>query len=831
MRAVVMAGGLGSRLRPLTTAVPKPLLPVVGRPMVEHTMRLLQHHAVDEIVLTVQHLSTALRRYFGDGSEFGVDLAYATEHRPLGTAGGVRLAAGEWEDDFLVVSGDAVTDLDLSELRAFHHDRQADLTLCTVRRADPREFGLVETDGDGRVTRFHEKPGWGTVFGDTVSTGIYVVSPRVLRDMPSDREWDWSTDVIPRLLDRGATVCARVSDGYWEDVGDLPAYRRVQVDALERRVRLDIPGHEVRPGVWIGEGVSLAATVEIEGPAYIGSRTTVEGGARLGAHSVVGSGCIVRASADLDRVVIHDNVYLGSGALLRGCVVGRGCQVGALSRVDEGAVVSDDSTLEQEVEVRAGTLVYPGKTLESGSIVEGTIAWDTRGRRRLLARGGASGTIGVDLSPEVVVRMALALVSSLPEDAVVSVGHDDSTAGRAYAAVMAGAVSASGTAVRVLGAVPTPTWRHDTRVHADAGLLARVRGSAHERLDLLMADSRGHDISEQQARHLERIHDRRDYRRQVPGLIGTLATPPGVLEEYAEHLVQSTRLDGVGPGTLTVVVDSGGGAAGRVIAEVLQRTGVDLVSLGLRASEGRGQEDPLGELAGRVLVHGADLGVRIDEHGERLTLVDEKGQVLSDERALLVVMDLVAAESSSGHVTLPMQASRVAESVAHFHGVGVRRVHSDGTYVPDDGAILAADGRGGFAISGTGPYPDAVATTLALVGLVARTRLTLSAIDARIPRSVMLSAAVATPWTSKAPVMAAIQHRATGLDQDATEGLRIVEADGAWCLVVPDAREARIRLWVEADEEARARAILDTWSDVIRAAAGPPAARRGDVPE
>lgn len=818
MRAVVMAGGLGTRLRPLTTAVPKPLLPVVGRPMVEHTMRLLQGHGVTEITLTVQHLSTALRRYFGDGSEFGVELSYATEHRPLGTAGGVRLAAADWDGDFLVASGDAVTDLDLTALLAFHHERGADLTVCAVKRPDPREFGLVEIDPDGRLTRFHEKPAWGGVFGDTVSTGIYVASPRVLRDMPVDAEWDWSTDVIPRLIAEGGTVCAMVGEGYWEDVGDLPAYRRVQVDALEKRVRLDIPGHEVRPGVWLGEGVSVAATVEIEGPAYLGSRSTVEGGARIGAHSVIGSGCIVRSSADLDRVVIHDNVYVGSGALLRGCVVGRGCQVGALSRIDEAAVVSDDSTLEQEVEVGPGTLVYPGKTLESGSTVEGTIAWDSRGRRRLLARGGASGFLGVDLTAEVAVRTALALVSTLPEDAVVSVGHDDSPGGRAFATIIAGAVSAAGSQVRALGAVPTPSWRHDTQAHADAGVLARTRGHARDRLDLLIADARGHDISEAQARHLERIHDRRDYRRQVPGLIGGLAMPPAVLEEYAEHLVQSTRLDGVGPGSLTVVIDAGGGAAGRVIADVLQRTGVDLVSMGHRIADGSSSAEQLAELAGRVLVHGADLGIRVDEHGERLTLVDEQGQLLSDERALLVVMDLVAAESASGHVNLPVHASRIAESVAHFHGLGVRRVPSDGTYIPDDGAVLAADGRGGFAIGGAGPYPDAVATTLALVGLVARTRLTLSAIDARIPRSVMLTASVGTPWSSKAKVMAAVQHHAVGRETDPTEGMRIVEGDGAWSLVVPDAREALVRIWVEAAEEDRARVLLEEWSGVIGSA-------------
>ena len=845
-----MAGGLGSRLRPLTTAVPKPLLPVVGRPMVEHTLRLLASHGIHDVHMTVQHLSTSIRRYFGDGADLGMEISYVTEHRPLGTAGGVRLGTDTWDEDFLVMSGDAVTDIDLSALLAFHDDRDADLTICLVRRSDPREFGLVEADPDGRVTRFEEKPGWGGVFGDTVSTGIYVVSPRVVRDIPADEESDWSQDVIPRLLAAGRHVAAVVGEGYWEDVGDLPAYRRVQVDALDRRVRLEIPGREVQPGIWAGEGAALSSSAEIEAPVFVGSRSTVESGAHIGAYSVLGSGSIIRASADLDRVVVHDNVYVGSGATLRGCVIGRGCQIGALSRVDEAAVIADDCSLEQEVEVRAGTLVYPGKTVESGGTVEGTVAWDSRGRRRLLARGGASGTVGVDLTPEVAVRLATALTTTLPEDAVVSVAHDGSPSGRAYATAIVGAVSAGGTAVRDLGSMPTPAWRHDAAEHADAGIMARSRADEDDRLDLRIVDAHGHDISETQARHLERIHDRREYRRQRPGKVGAMTCPSGVLEEYAESLGQAIRLDGVGRDSLTVVLDAGaagrrrvGGdaplgdvgrevrdltrgsgdhlrrssAVDRVLADILLPTGVDLVRLGHRDVAPPGEtSSALEELTARVVAHGASLGLAIDELGERLTLVDERGRALTDQRALLVVMDLVAAESGSGHVTLPATASRVAESVAHFHSIGVRRVPSDSAFFPDEGTLLAADGRGGFAIRGCGPYPDAIAAALAIVGLVARTRLTLSAIDERIPRTVLLSEAVEVPWSTRAGVMADVQALAAQREHEAIEGVRIIEPDGAWCLIVPDAREPRILLWAEADADDRARSIAGEWAAVIR---------------
>lgn len=205
MRAVVMAGGLGSRLRPLTTSLPKPLLPVVGQPMLAHILRLARSHGVTEATITVQHLASLIRAYLGDGSDLGLSLGYATEHRPLGTAGGVRAAAADLDDDFLVMSGDAVTDIDLGALMNVHRASGALITLCLARRDDPREFGVVDVDDDGRVRRFLEKPAWGEVFTDAVSTGIYAVSPSAVRLIPDDGPQDWSSDVLRACLPTAST--------------------------------------------------------------------------------------------------------------------------------------------------------------------------------------------------------------------------------------------------------------------------------------------------------------------------------------------------------------------------------------------------------------------------------------------------------------------------------------------------------------------------------------------------------------------------------------------------------------------------------------------------
>src|SRR4051794_1209071 len=265
MRAVVMAGGEGSRLRPMTANLPKPLLPVANRPVMEHVLRLLKRHGHTETIVTVQFLASLVRNYFGDGDELGMSLQYATEETPLGTAGSVKNAEDALRDEpFLVISGDALTDIDLTEMMKFHRDRGALVTIGLKRVPDPLEFGIIIVDDEGRVERFLEKPTWGQVFSDTVNTGIYVMEPEVLAEVARGESVDWSGDVFPKLLAAGAPLYGYVADGYWEDVGTHESYLRAQADVLNRQVEVEIDGFEVSPGVWIAEGAEVDPDASIK---------------------------------------------------------------------------------------------------------------------------------------------------------------------------------------------------------------------------------------------------------------------------------------------------------------------------------------------------------------------------------------------------------------------------------------------------------------------------------------------------------------------------------------------------------------------------------------
>src|SRR5882762_3516511 len=240
MKAVVMAGGEGTRLRPLTSNQPKPMVPIVGKPCMEHIIELLKQHGLEDIVVTVAFLPQAIRSYFGGGETLGVDISYSVEESPLGTAGSVRLAAGRLDDTFLVISGDALCDVDLTKLVEFHKEKQASVTIGLKSVDNPLEFGIVATDDEGRIERFLEKPSWGQVFSDTINTGIYVLEPEVLRHVPADRPYDFSKELFPLLLEMGRPLYGYAFEEYWQDIGNLDQFRQANFDALDGAVELDI---------------------------------------------------------------------------------------------------------------------------------------------------------------------------------------------------------------------------------------------------------------------------------------------------------------------------------------------------------------------------------------------------------------------------------------------------------------------------------------------------------------------------------------------------------------------------------------------------------------
>jgi mannose-1-phosphate guanylyltransferase len=319
MRAMVLAAGLGTRLRPLTYEITKPMVPVLDRPVMEHIVELLARHGFEQVIANLHYFPDTIRAYFGDR------LSYSLEEELLGTAGGVRACSGFFgEESFLVISGDALTDIDLGAFAARHERTGAVATLAVKQVADTREYGVVLHDREGRITGFQEKPAPEEALSNLGNCGIYAFSPRIFDYFPARPFVDWAQDVFPVLLENDVPFYIHEIDEYWNDVGSLAELRQGTFDALRGELRLQIDGEEVSPGVVVAGESPLRLDTDVEGPAWIGRDVRIGEGVRLMGPIVLGDGASVGAGAQLRESIVFPGTDIAADSILIGAIAGHG---------------------------------------------------------------------------------------------------------------------------------------------------------------------------------------------------------------------------------------------------------------------------------------------------------------------------------------------------------------------------------------------------------------------------------------------------------------------------------------------------------------------------
>jgi NDP-sugar pyrophosphorylase family protein len=346
IQAVILAGGLGTRLRPLTLDRPKPVVPLLNVPFLSYQLGLLRAHGVRDVILSVSHRPEVIRATMGREPLGELQLRDVVEQDPLGTAGGVRNAADLVEGRVVVLNGDILTDLDLSAMLAAHEARGASASIYLTPVENPTAYGLVELAKDGRVRRFLEKPTWDEVTTNTVNAGVYVLERELLELIPKGEPHSIEREFFPMLLERGVPFYGFVSAGYWLDIGTPAKYLQAQLDLLARRLRGHVePAGRERPEGWIDPTSTIAPSAQLRGPVAIGAACHVEADAVVGPGVVLGAGCRIGAGAQVETAVLWEEVTVGAAARLSGCVIGRGASIGAHARVTPGAVLGDGTRL------------------------------------------------------------------------------------------------------------------------------------------------------------------------------------------------------------------------------------------------------------------------------------------------------------------------------------------------------------------------------------------------------------------------------------------------------------------------------------------------------
>ncbi len=827
MKAVIMAGGEGTRLRPQTSNLPKPMLPLVGRPMMEHIVSLLRRHGITDIVVTVAFLPNAIRSYFGDGSELGVRMAYATEETPLGTAGSVRNAREQLTERFLVISGDVLTDIDLSSVIAFHEKNQALATIALCAVENPLEFGIVITREDGTIERFLEKPGWGQVFSDTINTGIYVLEPEIFDRIPEGRSVDFSGEVFPSVLDAGDPMYGYVADGYWEDVGTTAAYLKAHEDILDGKVDVEVSGFELRPGVWVGKGSSIDPSVRIDGPVFMGENCTVDRDVRLGPYTTIGANTQVAPRAEIERSVIGENSYLGQAVRVEGAVLGRTCELRNGARVERGAVLGEGCLVGAHAEVRGDVKVYPYKVVEAAAQVNASIVWESGGSRTIFGPEGVEGIANVDVSPELAVRLAKAWASGFEKGSYITASRDTSRIARVLKRALMVGCNSVGVNVTDLELATVPVTRHHVRMRGNraGGMTVRLSPDDPQSVVIRFFDERGIDLSESDQRRVERMYHREEFRRVTAGDIGDIDFSPRAIEMYTADVVEAFGLQPGEGREVKLVLDLSYGAGSFVMPNLLAKVGADVLSINPYAqTPGMISVDRIvseARVADAVRSSGADLGAVIDAGGERLTLIDGSGHVLSHDEALMVFIDLLTNAGVAGRIALPVTASDRALQLCARRGVGVVPTPLAASGLLESaaagGIAFAADRRGGYVFPDFLPAFDAAAALARLVSLLGASSATLAGMVEGMAPMPVVHQEVATPFEHKGLIMRTLMEQLTdeGADLVLVDGIKVL-SDRGWALVVPDPEDPVTHVWAEGADQAASVTLAAECEERIR---------------
>ncbi|MBW4651487.1 MAG: mannose-1-phosphate guanyltransferase [Kaiparowitsia implicata GSE-PSE-MK54-09C] len=820
MRAVLMAGGSGTRLRPLTCDLPKPMVPILNRPIAEHIVNLLRRHDITEIISTLHYLPDVMRDYFLDGSDFGVQMTYAVEEdQPLGTAGCVKNVAELLNETFLVISGDCITDINLTEAIRFHHERGSKATLVLAPVANPLEFGVVIVDEQQRIRRFLEKPSTSEIFSDTVNTGIYILEPELLDVLPAGQEADFSKDLFPLLLEKGVPMYGYVARGYWCDVGNLVAYREAHYAALHREVRLEIGYEERSPGIWIGQNTHIDASAAIETPALIGSNCHIGARAQIDADTVIGDNVTIGADADLKRPVVWNGVTIGDEAHLRACVAARGTRIDRRAHVLEGAVVGSLSIVGEEALINPDVRIWPSKRIEPGAIANMNLIWGHAAHRNLFGQRGVSGLANVDITPEFAVRLGAAFGSTLQPGSQVSVSRDQRNISRMVSRSLISGLMSVGVHVQNLEATAIPLARAVAPVRNVAGgVHVRVHPERSDHILIEFFDSKGINLSKSREKKIEGAYFKEDFRRAQMQEIGNIVYVDQATEIYCTSFERMLDVDSVRSSNSKVVVDYAYAVSGAVLPTLLAKFGCDAVVLNASLNQTvptiSDREALLSQLGHVVEALKANFGVQVSGNGEQLILVDEGGSPIRGEllTALMVHMSLLQNPRST--VVVPVNSSSAIEQIARRHNGEVIRTKVNPTALMEachtnPNVVLGGSGEMGFIFPQLHPGFDAMFCIAKLIELLSRQDhqryggqiRTLGQIRAELPQVCHKTLTVRCPWTAKGSLMRHLVETHASETMELIDGVKIFSPQrDSWILILPDAGEPVVHLYADSSD-------------------------------
>lgn len=834
MKAVLLAGGLGTRLHPLTCNIPKPMVPVMNRPIMAHVLTLLKKYGFTDIIVLLYHKGETIKKYFGNGKDFGVKLTYLKSEKELGTAGSVKFVEDYLHEPFLVISADLITDINLKEAVAFYKKNRALATIALTRVKNPLEYGIVIVDRKSCITQFLEKPSGGEIFSDTINSGIYVVDNKILRYIPKDEFFDFSKDLFPKLLSKKLPLFGYISSGYWKDIGNLIEYGRVNGEILLRKVGIELPEEKKDINIYIGKDVKYTSTTKFEEMAVIGDGTCIADLTTI-RRAIIGENCQIGRGSVLDECVIWDNVRIGKETKLRRAVIGKNCIVQDRVTVEEGAVIGDDCNLEKDSTVRPYIRIWPRKIIEEGATVSRSMVWQERWTRGIFGAYGVTGICNVEITPEFAAALGSAFATMIGKRKYIAISRDSHKSSRMInRALVSGALSC-GVNIYNLEDSPIPVNRYALKtLNAFGGWHVRKSPYDPKIIDIKFFDENGMDLSKTKEKNVEKLFFGGDYPPIPIDDTGELTYPYGVVQAYKTGFFRHIDIEAIKDREYKIVIDYSFGSASRIFPSILGELGCDVISLNANIDETKITKSKdefdrsLKQLSDIVKSLNADIGIMFDSGGEKVFLIGDDGTIYHGDMALEIIVDLFLRLNSAATLAVPVTATRTIEEIAKLYKAKVIRSKSSMhslMEIAKNQMIFVGENHGGFIFPEFQPSFDGMFSAIKILELMAKNKKTLSEIAPRLPASHILRKDISCRDELKGMLIRTLAEEASPAPRDEAGGqekgkIELIDGikiyyDGDWVLVLPIADRPVISLYSESSSMEKAQKLINTYLEKV----------------
>jgi mannose-1-phosphate guanylyltransferase/phosphomannomutase len=823
MKAVVMAGGFGTRIQPLTNSIPKPMLPILNKPMMEHIIKKLKSVGINEIVVLLYFKPEVIQNYFKDGSDLGIKINYVLPDDDYGTAGAVKKAQKYLDERFIVVSGDLVTDFDFKEIIGFHDAVNSKLTITLTSVEDPLQFGVVITDKDGKILRFLEKPGWGEVFSDTINTGIYVIEPEILDYIPDNIPFDFSKDLFPKLMKEGITLYGYNAKGYWRDVGNPESYREVNKDILKEKVKIDFEGEKlVYPsGVLYTKTKDLPASLEVVGRVVLDENVKLEENIIL-ENVVVGKNCHIGKNTYIKDSVLWWDIKIGNNCKFLNSVICNNNIIENNVRAEHGVIIAEGCEIKDNVAFEKDVIIWPNKLIEEGSIISSNLIWGDKWKSSLFEGGKVSGRTNIELSNEMAAKLAASFGSILPLGKTILMSRDYHRASRMLKRSFLGGLLGSGLNVIDLKLMPLPVMRFLlSNTDAIGGVHFRQSPENPTITEILFYDNDGLLIDTNTEKSIERIFFRESFRRVNYNEIGEIKDEPLPLKSYKEKFLSLIDQESIKSHKFKIITDLLNGSTSIIYPDIVNTIGIENIILNAYFDEKKLSQistlhkKSAEEISKMVNVLSADIGFVMYPNGQRVVIISDNGEILDNETTILIILYLIdKTVNRQVKVYLPVYVPEVMDEM--FENIIVERGKTIGiksNFLKD--YYFFGNLEGNYTFTEMSYSFDGMFASIKILEMLSKTKQKISDIQKIIPNHYFEHKVVSCPINLKGKMMRKFTEEAIGKDASFVDGVKIFIDKKTWILILPDQYADSLHLYVNSDKEEKAKAVLNEYIDKI----------------